>query len=86
MTIQTAMLIKTLHALGADIRWASLQYFLHPGSCGGAAIADMGLAAVFAWKGEKPGRLLVVHRNGPDLAGWLLGPDMIVDDGGDATY
>ena len=51
MTIQTAMLIKTLHALGADIRWASCNIFSTQDHAA-AAVVDMGLAAVFAWKGE----------------------------------
>lgn len=60
MTIQTAMLIKTLHALGADIRWASCNIFFHPGPrrrrhCG------TGPGQGFCLEGRKPGRLLVVH-------------------------
>ena len=51
MTIQTAMLIKTLHALGADIRWASCNIFSTQDHAA-AAIADYGYAKVFAWKGE----------------------------------
>ena len=51
MTIQTAMLIKTLHALGADLRWASCNIFSTQDQAA-AAIAESGMAKVFAWKGE----------------------------------
>lgn len=83
MTIQTAMLIKTLHALGADIRWASCNIFSTQDHAA-AAVADLGLAAVFAWKGES----LEDYWWCTEMAlTWPdgTGPDMIVDDGGDAT-
>ena len=51
MTIQTAMLIKTLYELGADIRWASCNIFSTQDHAAAAIAAD-GLAKVFAWKGE----------------------------------
>ena len=51
MTIQTAMLIDTLHALGADIRWATCNIFSTQDHAA-AAIAQKGTARVFAWKGE----------------------------------
>ncbi|MGD8266854.1 MAG: adenosylhomocysteinase, partial [Desulfobacterales bacterium] len=51
MTIQTAMLIETLTALGADVRWASCNIFSTQDHAA-AAIAENGSAAVFAWKGE----------------------------------
>ena len=51
MTIQTAMLIKTLHALGADVRWASCNIFSTQDHAAAAVVAQ-GLAKVFAWKGE----------------------------------
>ena len=51
MTIQTAMLIETLHILGADIRWASCNIFSTQDHAA-AAIAKAGTADVFAWKGE----------------------------------
>ena len=51
MTIQTAMLIDTLHELGADVRWASCNIFSTQDHAA-AAIAQKGTAAVFAWKGE----------------------------------
>ncbi|HKK34126.1 MAG TPA: adenosylhomocysteinase, partial [Desulfomicrobiaceae bacterium] len=51
MTIQTAMLIKTLYELGADVRWASCNIFSTQDHAA-AAIARSGMARVFAWKGE----------------------------------
>ncbi len=83
MTIQTAMLIKTLKALGADIRWASCNIFSTQDHAA-AAVVDMGLAAVFAWKGESLEDYwwcTEMALTWPDGSG----PDMIVDDGGDAT-
>lgn len=83
MTIQTAMLIKTLHALGADLRWASCNIFSTQDQAA-AAVVDMGLAAVFAWKGESLEDYwwcTEMALTWPDGSG----PDLIVDDGGDAT-
>ena len=83
MTIQTAMLIDTLHALGADIRWASCNIFSTQDHAA-AAIADKGSAAVFAWKGETLDEFWWCTEQAliwPDGSG----PDLIVDDGGDAT-
>ena len=83
MTIQTAMLIKTLHALGADLRWASCNIFSTQDHAAAAVAAD-GLAAVFAWKGETLEDYwwcTEMALTWPDGSG----PDMIVDDGGDAT-
>ena len=83
MTIQTAMLIKTLHALGADIRWASCNIFSTQDHAA-AAIAELGLAKVFAWKGETLEDYwwcTEMALTWPDGSG----PDLIVDDGGDAT-
>ena len=51
MTIQTAVLIETLHELGADVRWASCNIFSTQDHAA-AAIAAAGTSAVFAWKGE----------------------------------
>ncbi|HQN73056.1 MAG TPA: adenosylhomocysteinase [bacterium] len=82
MTIQTAVLIKTLKALGADVRWASCNIFSTQDHAA-AAIADLGVP-VFAWKGETLEeywdctlRALTFPEG--------IGPQMIVDDGGDAT-
>ncbi len=83
MTIQTAMLIKTLYELGADIRWASCNIFSTQDHAA-AAIAAQGMAKVFAWKGESLEDYwwcTEMALTWPDGSG----PDLIVDDGGDAT-
>ena len=83
MTIQTAMLIKTLYELGADIRWASCNIFSTQDHAA-AAIAELGYAKVFAWKGETLEDYwwcTEMALTWPDGSG----PDLIVDDGGDAT-
>jgi adenosylhomocysteinase len=83
MTIQTAMLIDTLYELGADIRWSSCNIFSTQDHAA-AAIAQKGTAAVFAWKGETLEEYWWCLEQAliwPDGSG----PDLIVDDGGDAT-
>ncbi len=83
MTIQTAMLIQTLHALGADIRWAACNIFSTQDHAA-AAIAELGYANVFAWKGESLEEYwwcTEMALTWPDGTG----PDLIVDDGGDVT-
>ena len=83
MTIQTAMLIETLEILGADVRWASCNIFSTQDHAA-AAIAATGKTAVFAWKGESLEEYWWCTEQAltwPDGSG----PDMIVDDGGDAT-
>ncbi len=83
MTVQTAMLIDTLVALGADVRWASCNIFSTQDHAA-AAIAEKGTAAVFAWKGETLPEYWWCTEQAliwPDGSG----PDLIVDDGGDAT-
>lgn len=83
MTIQTAMLIETLEILGADVRWASCNIFSTQDHAA-AAIAKAGRTAVFAWKGETLEDYWWCTEQAltwPDGSG----PDMIVDDGGDAT-
>jgi adenosylhomocysteinase len=83
MTIQTAMLIDTLKILGADVRWASCNIFSTQDHAA-AAIAEKGSAAVFAWKGETLDEYWWCTEQAltwPDGTG----PDLIVDDGGDAT-
>ncbi len=62
MTIQTAVLIETLVDLGASVRWASCNIFSTQDHAA-AAIAKAGVP-VFAWKGETPRRVLVVHLSG----------------------
>ncbi len=82
MTVQTAVLIETLADLGADVRWASCNIFSTQDSAA-AAIAKRGIP-VFAWKGETLKEYWWCTREAliwPDGQG----PDLIVDDGGDAT-
>lgn len=82
MTIETAVLIQTLKALGADVRWASCNIFSTQDHAA-AAIADSGVP-VFAWKGESLEEYwwcTLQALTFPDGSG----PDLIVDDGGDAT-
>ncbi len=82
MTIQTAVLIETLVDLGASVRWASCNIFSTQDHAA-AAIAAAGIP-VFAWKGESLEEYwwctnqALTHPGG-------LGPQLIVDDGGDAT-
>lgn len=83
MTIQTAMLIETLKTLGADLRWATCNIFSTQDHAA-AAIAKNRSAAVFAWKGETLEEFWWCTEQAliwPDGTG----PDLIVDDGGDAT-
>jgi adenosylhomocysteinase len=82
MTVETAVLIKTLVELGADVRWASCNIFSTQDHAA-AAIAESGVP-VYAWKGESLEEywwctLQALTFNGNE------GPDLIVDDGGDAT-
>ncbi|MGA2350987.1 MAG: adenosylhomocysteinase [Terracidiphilus sp.] len=82
MTIQTAVLIETLVSLGADVRWASCNIFSTQDHAA-AAIAATGVP-VFAWKGESLEEYwwctlqALSHKGG-------LGPQLVVDDGGDVT-
>lgn len=82
MTVETAILIETLKTLGADVRWASCNIF-STNDAAAAAIAATG-TPVFAWKGETVEEYWWCTRAAltwPDGRG----PDLIVDDGGDAT-
>jgi adenosylhomocysteinase len=81
MTIQTAVLIKTLVALGADVRWASCNIYSTQDHAA-AAIADLGVP-VFAWKGETLEEYWWCTKQA--LLHGEKGPDVMVDDGGDAT-
>ncbi|MFP4472452.1 MAG: adenosylhomocysteinase [Candidatus Omnitrophota bacterium] len=81
MTIQTAVLIKTLKALGADVRWASCNIFSTQDHAA-AAIADIGVP-VFAWKGESLKDYWWCTKQALSFSAG--GPTLIVDDGGDAT-
>ncbi len=82
MTIQTAVLIETLTALGADVRWASCNIFSTQDHAA-AAIATAGIP-VFAWKGESLADYWWCTMKALDFGNWQ-GPQLIVDDGGDAT-
>jgi adenosylhomocysteinase len=82
MTIQTAVLIETLVELGADVRWASCNIFSTQDHAA-AAIAKAGIP-VFAWKGETLEEYWWCTQKALDF-GEGLGPNLIVDDGGDAT-
>jgi adenosylhomocysteinase len=82
MTTETAVLIETLTVLGAQVRWASCNIFSTQDDAA-AAVAKAGIS-VFAWKGETLEEYwdctldALTHPGG-------LGPELIVDDGGDAT-
>ncbi len=82
MTTQTAVLIETLTALGADVRWASCNIFSTQDEAA-AAIAKTGVP-VFAWKGETLDEYWWCTAQALTFPGGK-GPDLIVDDGGDAT-
>lgn len=82
MTIQTAVLIETLVELGADVRWVSCNIFSTQDHAA-AAIAKAGVP-VFAWKGETLEEYWWCTNNALNFPG-NLGPNIIVDDGGDAT-
>jgi adenosylhomocysteinase len=82
MTVQTAVLIETLQALGATVRWSSCNIFSTQDHAA-SAIASRGVP-VFAWKGETEEEFwwcIEQTVRGPD--GWT--PNMILDDGGDLT-
>lgn len=91
MTVQTAVLIETLSDLGADVRWVSCNIFSTQDSAAGAVVVGRGGTLdhpkgtpVFAWKGETLPEYWWCTNEAlvwPDGSG----PDMLVDDGGDAT-
>merc|ERR1712137_851749 len=83
MTIQTGVLIETLSALGAKVRWCSCNIFSTQDHAA-AAMGKAGTSAVFAWKGET---LAEYWWCTEQMLTWpgKDGPDQIVDDGGDAT-
>jgi adenosylhomocysteinase len=86
MTIQTAVLIETMVALGANVRWASCNIFSTQDHAA-AAIAAAGVP-VFAWKGETLEEFWWCTNESlkfPDGKGGLLGPQLVIDDGGDVT-
>ncbi|MES1914943.1 MAG: Adenosylhomocysteinase 1 [Cercozoa sp. M6MM] len=83
MTVQTAVLIETLAALGAEVRWASCNIYSTQDEAA-AAVVEAGTSAVFAWKGETiPEYWWCTHQ----MLTWpeCDGPDLLIDDGGDAT-
>ena len=86
MTKETAVLIETMCALGASVRWASCNIFSTQDDAA-ASIAAAGIP-VFAWKGETLEEYwdltldAVTHR---DAKGNLTGPELVIDDGGDVT-
>src|SRR6201746_764411 len=82
MTIQTAVLIETLVDLGADVRWASCNIFSTQDHAA-AAIAAAGVP-VFAWKGESLEEYWWCTNRALSFPGGK-GPQLVVDDGGDAT-
>jgi adenosylhomocysteinase len=92
MTVQTAVLIETLVALGAQVRWASCNIFSTQDEAAAAVVVGNGSAAapkgtpVFAWKGET---LTEYWWCTEKIFDWsdegFAGPNMILDDGGDAT-
>src|SRR5437667_4283496 len=86
MTIQTAVLVETLQALGAEVRWASCNIFSTQDHAAAALVANG--TPVFAYKGESlkdywhyTHRIFEFGAKGSDGEG----PNMILDDGGDAT-
>ncbi|PJN05293.1 adenosylhomocysteinase, partial [Streptomyces sp. CB01635] len=82
MTVQTAVLIETLVALGADVRWVSCNIYSTQDHAA-AAIAAAGIP-VFAWKGETLEEYWWCTEQALTWPGHT-GPNMILDDGGDAT-
>ena len=83
MTIQTAALIETCHSLGAELRWCSCNIYSTQDHAA-AAIAKAQTAAVFAWKNEsleEYWECTLKMLTWPDCDG----PDILIDDGGDAT-
>ncbi len=86
MTIQTAVLVETLQALGADVRWASCNIFSTQDHAAAALVAEG--TPVFAYKGESLEDYWdYTHRifEFGDKGSKTEGPNMILDDGGDAT-
>jgi adenosylhomocysteinase len=83
MTIQTAVLIETLVALGADVRWASCNIFSTQDHAAAAVVRDSKVP-VFAWKGETLEEYWWATSMALRFPGGV-GPHLIVDDGGDAT-
>ncbi len=83
MTVQTAVLIETLLTLGADVRWASCNIFSTQDHAAAAVVRDSGVP-IFAWKGETLEEYWWCTGQALKFPGGK-GPNLIVDDGGDAT-
>src|SRR4051794_33673996 len=86
MTVQTAVLIETLQALGASVRWSSCNIFSTQDHAAAAAAAAG--VPVFAWKGMEEDEFwwcIEQTVRGPDGQGGVWTPNMILDDGGDLT-
>jgi len=83
MTVQTAVLIETLVELGADVRWASCNIFSTQDHAAAAVVRDSGVP-IFAWKGETLEEYWWCTQMALAFPGGK-GPNLIVDDGGDAT-
>src|ERR1700722_13523412 len=82
MTIQTAVLVETLEALGAEVRWSSCNIYSTQDHAA-AAMAKAGVP-VFAWKGETEAEYYeCIERTLTGPNGWK--PTMLLDDGGDLT-
>ena len=82
MTVQTAVLIETLQAIGADVRWSSCNIFSTQDEAA-AAVAEAG-TPVFAWKGESEEEYWWCVEQTLKFADGQ-GPNMLLDDGGDLT-
>src|SRR3984957_18641045 len=82
MTIQTAVLVETLQALGAEVRWSSCNIFSTQDQAA-AALAEAG-TPVFAWKGETDEEYWWCVEQTLKFKGGK-GPNMLLDDGGDLT-
>jgi adenosylhomocysteinase len=94
MTVQTAVLIETLTALGAEVRWASCNIFSTQDEAAAAVVVGIGSeqqpsgTPVFAWKGETLEEYWWCTDqifNFTSASGEPIGPNLILDDGGDAT-
>eukprot|EP00020_Sapocribrum_chincoteaguense_P007196 CAMPEP_0170748550 /NCGR_PEP_ID=MMETSP0437-20130122/9925_1 /TAXON_ID=0 /ORGANISM="Sexangularia sp." /LENGTH=482 /DNA_ID=CAMNT_0011087421 /DNA_START=60 /DNA_END=1508 /DNA_ORIENTATION=- len=84
MTIQTGVLIETLQHLGADVRWASCNIYSTQDHAAAAIVKNSKNTPVFAWKGESLEEYWDCTWKAIDF-GKDQGPQLIVDDGGDAT-
>jgi adenosylhomocysteinase len=84
MTIQTGVLIETLQHLGANVRWASCNIYSTQDHAAAAIVKNDKNTPVFAWKGETLEEYWECTWKAIDF-GKDLGPELIVDDGGDAT-